>query len=248
MSQLPAPTGVTARYQGPGNSNFTTTFYYWIQAVYPDGNSLLSTPANTGAYCPAQPFPDGLVNVQWNPAPGAIGYYVYRSTSATTPASGALAIFIATSETGFKDDGTYTTFTKVPHYDGVYAYRALYDFAVDGGAISTITPSISDTIPANAIVYGGLLNSVTAPVGASATIAVGTSAGSSSSSILAATAITAMTVDAVIELLGVNSQAATHKPSFKMTAAGQITLTIATTALTAGRIEVMVFVSFPTNP
>jgi hypothetical protein len=248
MPQLPAPTGVTARYQGQGNSNYITTFYYWVQAVYPDGNSVLSAPANTGAYAIAQPDSTNFVAVQWNSAPGAIGYFVYRNTTGTTPASGATAIFQATSETGFKDDGTYATFTKVPHYDGIYAWRALYDFATDGGAISTITPSISDTIPANAIVYGGVLNSVIALVGATATVAVGTSAGSSANSILAATAITSMTLDAVIELLGINSQAATHKAVFKMSAAGQITLTIATAALTAGRIEVIVFGTLPTNP
>lgn len=246
---LPSPTGVTARYQGPGSSASITTFYYWIQALYPGGWSELSTPANTGAYCPAALSGGSIVNVQWNFAPGAIGFLVYRNTTGTTPASGATGIFIATAETGFKDDGSNPTFTQVPRIDGMYVWKALYDFATDGGATGALIPSISDTIPANAIVLGGIVNPVIAVLsGGSATISVGTSAGSGAATILAATGKASLTLDAVIEVLGTNSQAATNKPSFKMTAAGQINITIAAATVTAGRIEINVFGVIATNP
>src|SRR6266568_4068736 len=141
--QLPAPTGVTARYQG--QSGGTTTYYYWVQALYSGGYSTLSASANTGAKALAALTNNNIVSVAWNPAPGAIGYILFRSTSSTLPASGATAIFLASSETGFKDDGSAPTFTQVPRYDGIYIWKALYSFAVDGGAATAITPSISDT-------------------------------------------------------------------------------------------------------
>ena len=103
-----------------------------------------------------------IANVQWNPAPGAIGYLLYRSTTSTTPATGATVIFIGTAETGFKDDGSVSTFVQAPRIDGMYVWKAIYDFAVDGGATGALIPASSDTIPANAIVLGGVVNSVIA--------------------------------------------------------------------------------------
>jgi hypothetical protein len=238
--QLPAPTGVTARYQGSANTSFTTTYYYWLQALYPDGWSGLSASGNTGAHSPAALTGGNLVNVQWNPAPGAIGYLLYRTTTSTAPGSTATAIFIATSETGFKDDGSLATFAQIPRYDGLYVWKAAYSFATDGGAISTITPSQSDIIPANAIVMGAMINSPTAVLSAgAATISVGTTAGSTAASILAATGKASFSIDAVqVYLAGTGAFGAAP---FKMTAAGQINLTVAAAALTAGVIEVFVF-------
>ena len=110
--------------------------------------------------------------------------------------------------------------------------HAKYDFAVDGGAVSTITLTANATIPNNAIVIGGTINSTTAAVGATATIAVGTAAGSSTSSLLAATAVTSFTTGAKL------NSAATFAAPVKLTAAGAVTITIATAALTAGVIEI----------
>jgi predicted RecA/RadA family phage recombinase len=107
----------------------------------------------------------------------------------------------------------------------------LYNFAVDGGAVGAITPSISDSIPANALVQpaNAVINSSTAVTsGGAATISVGTVAGSSATSVLAATAKTSFTLDAVL------AGAAT---AFKMTAAGQLNITIAVATVTAGVIE-----------
>ena len=245
---LTPPTGVTVRYQGQAALG-TSQFWYWIQAQYTGGYSTLSALATTGAKCPAAFSQSNFVAVEWNAMPGAIGYIVWRTTTSTPPTSGTNELFVATSETGIKDDGNLPLFSGVVSYNSlVRTWRALYSFAVDGGAISTITPVTSDTIPANALVVGGVVNPTTAPVGAGASVAVGTSAGSSSSSIMAATAITSLTIDALIEVLGTNSQAATNKPSFKMTAAGQITVTISADALTAGVIEIWVMGFVATNP
>jgi hypothetical protein len=112
--------------------------------------------------------------------------------------------------------------------------HAIFNFATDGGAISTITPLLNATIPANAIVLPAqaVINSPTAVTSAgSATIGIGTSAGSSTTSILAATAKTAFSTEAV----QIGSASA-----FKMTASGSVTLTVAVAALTAGLIEIWV--------
>jgi hypothetical protein len=115
--------------------------------------------------------------------------------------------------------------------------HAKYDFALDGGAVSTITLATNAPIPANAIVMGGIINPTTAPVGATATLAFGTLAGSSATSLKAATAIASYTIDALMATVPVFTAAT----SFKMSAAGAITMTIATAALTAGVIEIFVF-------
>lgn len=115
---------------------------------------------------------------------------------------------------------------------GLKVAHALYDFAVDGG--STCTPAISDTIPDNAVVFGGVVNSSTAVTASgSATVAIGTAAGSASNSILTATGKASLGADAVVAPTCVATP-------FKMTAAGKINVTIATGPLTAGVIEVWV--------
>ena len=115
---------------------------------------------------------------------------------------------------------------------GLKVAHALYDYAVDGGA--TCTPANSDTIPDNALVFGGVVNSTTAVTASgSATVAIGTAAGSASNSILTATGKASLGADAAV----VPTCVATP---FKMTAAGKINLTVATGPLTAGVIEVWV--------
>lgn len=111
--------------------------------------------------------------------------------------------------------------------------RAIFSFAIDGGAVSTITPVTTVSLPDNAVITGGTINSTTACTsGGAATIAVGTSAGSSTTSILGATAVASFSLDARL------NSAATFAATVKMTANGNVTLTIATAALTAGVIEV----------
>ena len=108
-----------------------------------------------------------------------------------------------------------------------------YDFSLDGGVIGLVTIKTTAQLPINAILLDGMLKAVVAPVGASATIAFGTSAGSSASSILGATAITSFTLGTLVDIVPVGTAAT----AVKMSAAGNITMTIATTALTAGIVE-----------
>ena len=111
--------------------------------------------------------------------------------------------------------------------------RAKYNFATEGGVIGTITPALNATIPDNAIIVGGCINSTTAATsGGAATIAVGTSAGSSTTSIIGVTAVASYSADARL------NSVATFAAPVKMTAAGSVTITVATADLTAGVIEV----------
>lgn len=114
--------------------------------------------------------------------------------------------------------------------------RVLYNFAVDGGAVSTITPAQTATLPANAVIVGGTINSTTAVTSAgSATVAVGTSAGSSTTALLAATAKASLSANALINAVPV------FATPVKLTAQGNVTVTIGTAALTAGVIEITLF-------
>lgn len=234
--QLPPVTGVTARFLGTGLTANTTTFYYWVQAIYPAGVAPLSAPGNTGAYCPAALTSGSFVDLNWNFAPGAVGFLVWRNTTGTTPGTGSTVIFIASAETGFKDDGSESLITTTPRMDGLFVAKAVYNFAVDGGLIGAIIPALSDTIPANAIAYGGMIFVSTALAGTSATISVGTTAGSSTTSLKAATAVATYATGAILPLVPIM----TAGSAFQMTAAGQINITVATTNLTNGVMEIFV--------
>jgi predicted RecA/RadA family phage recombinase len=123
--------------------------------------------------------------------------------------------------------------------NGLRVAHALYDYSVDGGV--SCTPAQSDTIPAKAVVHGGVINSTVAcTAGGSATVAFGTTAGSAANSILTATAIASLSLDAVV-----NPTCKTTP--FKMSAAGQISVAIATGPLTAGQIEVWVIYQLASN-
>lgn len=113
--------------------------------------------------------------------------------------------------------------------------RARYNFALDGGAISTISPKLGCTLPDNAVIVGGTINSTTAVTGAGASVSVGTSAGSSTTALLAATVVGSLTLDARINAVP------TFATPVKLTAQGDITFTITGGALTAGVIEVALF-------
>jgi hypothetical protein len=88
-------------------------------------------------------------------------------------------------------------------------------------------------IPNKAIILGGTIDITTTLVGATATISVGTSAGSSATSLKGATAVASWTAGQ-LALVPVFT-AATY---VKLTAAGSITITIATANLTAGKFDV----------
>ena len=114
--------------------------------------------------------------------------------------------------------------------------KAVYNFAIDGGAVSTITPNGTVALPDNAVIVAATVNSTTAVTSAgSATVAIGTSAGSSTTSILGATAKASLSADAVLNGVPV------FATPVKLTAAGNVTFTIGTAALTAGVIEVTLY-------
>ena len=117
---------------------------------------------------------------------------------------------------------------------GLKVAHALYDYTVDGGA--SCTPANSDTIPANAVVYGGMVNSIVAlgSGGGSATLAIGTTAGSAANSILTATAQATLSANATVKPTCATTP-------FKMSAAGQISVAVAAGPLNAGKVEVWVF-------
>jgi hypothetical protein len=112
--------------------------------------------------------------------------------------------------------------------------KATYDFSVDAGAISTLIPTNSPTLPIGAIILGGTIDITTQLTsGGAATIALGTSAGSSTTSLKGATAVASWTVGqlALVPIF----TAATY---VKLTAAGRPNVTIATAALTAGKFDI----------
>lgn len=112
--------------------------------------------------------------------------------------------------------------------------KMTYDFAVNGGAVSTIIPTNSPTIPIKAIILGGTIDiTTTLTSGGAATIALETSAGMAAGGLKAATAV-ASWVAGQLALTPVFT-AATY---VKMTAAGRPQVTIATAALTAGKFDI----------
>jgi hypothetical protein len=119
---------------------------------------------------------------------------------------------------------------------GLSVARAVYDFTVDGGAIATITPVETVTLPLGAVLVGGIVFAAVAVTSlGSATVAVGTTAGSSTTALLAATAKASLSLNAVLPLVPTNAV------PVRLTAAGAIDVTVAAAALTAGKLEIFVF-------
>ncbi len=116
--------------------------------------------------------------------------------------------------------------------NGLKVAHFVYNVATDGGA--SCTPANADTIPANAVVAGGVIHAPTGLTAAgAATLAIGTTAGSSASSILTATDKASLsTNDEVIAPTCVASGT-----PFKMSAAGQICVTVTGGPLLAGLVE-----------
>lgn len=114
--------------------------------------------------------------------------------------------------------------------------KAIYSYAVDGGAVSTITPVGTVALPANAVIVAATVNSTTAVTSSgAATVSIGTSAGSSATSILGATGKASLSANAVLNGVPV------FATPVKLSAAGNITFTVGTAALTAGVIECVVY-------
>lgn len=117
-----------------------------------------------------------------------------------------------------------------------HVMRALYDFSVVGGAVSTINLKDEDgkdaVVPNKAIITSVFIDTLTAPTsGGAATIALGAN---STTDLKAATAIASYT--GIIAGVPVGTAAT----AVKLTNDRTITATVATAALTAGKIYVLI--------
>jgi hypothetical protein len=113
--------------------------------------------------------------------------------------------------------------------------KMTYSFAVDGGAIATITPTNSPTLPVGAIILGGVIDiTTTLTSGGAATIALGFGSGAQVAALKGATAVASWTAGLTLPLIPIFT-AATY---YKLTAAARMTLTVAAATLTAGVMDV----------
>lgn len=126
--------------------------------------------------------------------------------------------------------------TAPGNFGSLRVAKVLFDFAVDGGATGAIQPVGSVNLPANAMIVGATVDVIAAVTSlGSATVAIGTDAGSSATSILAATAKASLTLAALINGVPV------FATPVKMSAPGNVIFTVGTAALTAGKIEVAIY-------
>ena len=121
--------------------------------------------------------------------------------------------------------------------------RGKYDFAVDGGAVSTIAITSGTPIPAGSVVIGGYVDiTTTLTSGGAATIACQVEA---ANDILTAVAVASWTAGRKNVLPSPTSGALTASTAVKTTAARDISLVIAAAALTAGVANVVLYVIPP---
>lgn len=121
--------------------------------------------------------------------------------------------------------------------------RGRYDFAVDGGAVSTIAITAGTPIPSGAVIVGGYVD-VTTPLtsGGAATIACQVEA---ANDILTAVAVASWTAGRKNILPAPASGALTATTAVKTTADRNISIVIAAAALTAGVFDVVLYIVPP---
>lgn len=86
MAVVSLPPVVTAQYYG--DSGGVTQYWYWVQAVYPWGNSPLSSAATVTVLSLSH---SNVVSINWTPPGpygGAIYYNVWRTTTSAAPTTG----------------------------------------------------------------------------------------------------------------------------------------------------------------
>jgi hypothetical protein len=89
-----APSNIGANVVGPSGG---TTYYYWVVAKYPIGNSTVFGPATV--YNGPNTLSGGnYINVSWSPTTGATGYDLLRTTTNIVP-SGTATIQVPTGST-----------------------------------------------------------------------------------------------------------------------------------------------------
>ncbi len=128
----------------------------------------------------------------------------------------------------FIDQSVYQDPAPVDGFFGSYA-RITYDFAVSGGAQGAIV--LGPVIPINTVIIGGSFHVITTFTGATNTLAMGLN---TTTDLQAATAIATYGTQGVHALIPVFTAAT----SFLLTAARQLTLTLATANVTAGKMVI----------
>ncbi len=126
----------------------------------------------------------------------------------------------------------------------VMVIRGRYDFAVDGGATSTIAITSGTPIPSGSTIVGGYVNVITPLAGATATIACQVEA---ANDVLSAVAVASWTAGLKNVLPAPTSGALTASTAIRTTADRNISIVIATAALTAGKFDVVLFVVPPAS-
>lgn len=115
--------------------------------------------------------------------------------------------------------------------------QAEYDFAVDAGAVGTITlrpvDALGNLIPNGAVITGGYVDVETACASATGTISLGSEA---AGDLVAAAGQASWTAGRKSII-----PAGTGATSVKMTAARSLSIAIATAAFTAGKFRAVVF-------
>lgn len=121
--------------------------------------------------------------------------------------------------------------------------RGIYDFATDGGAVSTIALMGATNIPSGATIVGGYIDVHTQLTsGGAATIACQVEA---ANDILTAVAVASWTAGRKNILPAPTSGALTASTAVRTTAARDISIVIAAAALTAGRFSVVLYYTDP---
>jgi hypothetical protein len=239
----PIPLGLRASYFG--NSGGATDRYYWVRANYSGGQSNFAGPIKVTT--PAALDSNNQVLLTWAPMPQAISYDIVQTTTSTRPTvSAAIGCAAGHDRNSFVDQGV-TLFTYIPFPSGragglLTAFKAKYDGTVDSLVQGAVTPVQTAVIPKNTILIGATINpTVAVTSGGSATVAVGTTAGSAANSILTATAKATLSLDALV------NGTVTLAAPVKMSADGSINITIGTADLLGGTIEITVFGYLPSE-
>ena len=121
--------------------------------------------------------------------------------------------------------------------------RGKYDFAVDGGAQSTIAITSGTPIPSGSVILGGYVDiTTTLTSGGAATIACQVNA---ANDILTAVAVASWTAGRKNVLPSPTTGALTASTAVKTTAARDISIVIAAADLTAGVFNVVLYVVPP---
>lgn len=148
-------------------------------------------------------------------------------------------------QTGILPGGSFTpSDNTLPGTSTAFVCHARYNFAVDGGAVSTITPKVGCTIPINAVITKVVVYCNTTTVGSTGNISLGLSAGGAGTAALwGATARASCSTGTFFDGVPVAGATASlaNATYIHTSAAGAVTFTIATNALTAGIVEADVF-------